>query len=801
MLLIWAKQSKFKIEQDLGQAMGGAEGLDIQYHQSMESIPNPTGLGALLALGPEPLEVLAAHKVVPKNRTVTSLRTQPIVLPNTQAKALVSYSPGILVVDYRKYVDLLCDVGSAIRLAKTGSIEPEYGEYEYVTDFHDFRMEVEYMHDWLGHPIDVGMDTETIGLDPYRKPSADHPGARIVSIQYSHTKGRASVVYFPSREFENSFLNICEQTRDDLEWLLTSPKVKTKGANLKYDLHWLWVRAGLRCTNFVFDTTLVGSLLDENRSNGLDVHVKIYAPALGGYSDVFDRTVDKARMDLVPKATLLPYAGGDSDAVLRVADVQKQELLKDEALTRFYLNIQHPAARAFELIEQGGMLVDIPKYKLLRQDLVTEVNQLIAKARSILGGRIWAKHRDDTKPGGINLTKASMLSDFMFSPMGLNMKPRMWTAGSYDEKHNLLPERTPSTGVEHLMMFKDVPEAQEFVGLLSDYSSAVKTLGTYVDGFMEHIRADGRFHPSYYFFAGNKDNDEGGTNTGRLSAKDPAFQTIPKHTKWSARLRECYPAPPGYLILERDYSQGELKVVACVANEQNMIAAYLAGKDLHALTGGETMGLSYEQMMALKISDPLKFEDIRQRGKPGNFGLLYGMMAEGFIAYARGYGVHLTLEQAEEFRYQFLHVLYPGLTEYHKKYKAMAHKYGYVRSPLGRIRHLPLINSTNRAVMSGAERQAINSPIQGTLSDMLIWSIALEHQCGLSLTMPCFGDTHDAAYSYCPEDKVDECVTQGLDIMENLPFHKVGWHPQLQFTADAKIGPDMSALKKWSRPK
>ena len=164
-------------------------------------------------------------------------------------------------------------------------------------------------------------------------------------------------------------------------------------------------------------------------------------------------------------------------------------------------------------------------------------------ARSIIGGRIVAKHNDPDNRGGLNLTKASLLVDFMFSPMGLNLKPQMTTEKS----------GAPSTALEHLMMFKDVPEAAEFVGLLKNYSSAAKTLQTYVYGFQKHIRSDGNFHPTFFLMSNARDDDGGGsgTVTGRLSARDPAFQTIPKHTKWAKKLRRCVPAPP------RDARAGE----------------------------------------------------------------------------------------------------------------------------------------------------------------------------------------------------------------------------------------------------
>lgn len=1060
-LIVWTSSARHKTLDALSPAMArGVSDIELVVVEKPPEFWQGLKPKTVFALGKEPLEWIASKSLVQKNRTITSLRGQPMNFYG--ASLLLSYSPGVADNDYGHYIDLLTDFGLALRLHRTGSMEPKLGEYRYVSNFDDIVAKIEAQFAATGKPVELALDTETVGLDEFKEPSLDHPGAYIVTIQITVEKGKTDVVRFSSRQEEEDRLSDIEFA-GQLAWILSTPKVSTRGANLKYDLRWLYRRAGIECTNFKFDTTLVGSLLDENRSNGLDVHAKIYVPSLGGYSDAFDRQVDKSRMDLVPPEKLLPYAGGDTDAALQVAEAEKAELLRDKSLTSFYVNILHPAARAFEKVERGGILVDTEVMSELEADLNNEAVRLVHEAKSILGGRIVAKHADDTKPGGMNLTKASMLADFMFSPMGLNLKPLQTTAKT----------GAPSTSLDHLMMFKDVPEAKAFVSLLSDYSSVTKTLNTYVIGFLKHLRSDGRFHPSFWFFAGNKDEGEGGTNTGRLSCKDPAWQclagdslvstsdglkridwlvenrgaglkvlthtgkwrdivgtymngvqptfklefsngyrvqatgnhpvltergwvrtdelkegdvayadqgfrdaashpgvhqpgvqllggneeqvsvpnqqglgavrgegyksspgvaevrdlssrhgseagghnvgtnrrergllcnqlqvgdpegaakqpqeyqadrtqrkdaergrvgsgggnqqgkatlqagewdaygagvdeheapsgyfqkvtlvsiscagdvptydltiqgshsfvangivvhnTVPKHTKWAKRLRKAYIAPPGHLVMERDYSQGELKVVACIANERNMIQAYKEGRDLHAVTSGRFSGYSYEEMMALKKTNKELYDSIRQLGKAGNFGLLYGMGAEGFLEYAiLNYGVKdLTLEKAAAFREGFFET-YPGLPKYHDAYKDMARKFQMVRSPLGRVRHLPLVNSANRMERAKAERQAINSPVQSTLSDMLIWSVSLEDREGLSQIAPCFGAVHDAAYNYVPEDQVDMIVPRTLEIMENLPFELVGWNPELQFTADAKLGPNMAELVEYA---
>lgn len=790
MLVVWAKGPSYKVLSRLSPVLSTVPDLPVTVVNDF-SVPPDTTL--ILALGGEALKQLQAEKIVAKNRTMTAYRTLPQM--RVGVPVLVSYSPDIGDIDHGYYVDLLTDVRLAVRYCQTGKWHPIYGAYRYVPDLAEACAAIAAKHAVDGGLVDVSMDLETLGLDPYAEPTLTTPGAYIVSLQVSWQPGTADVVRFASREQEQTRLQ--DPTfREQVTFLLQCPYVRLKGANFKYDLHWLWRRGQFTCSTFTFDTTIVGSILDENRSNSLDTHAKIYVSALAGYADAFNHAVDKSRMDKVPPDQLLPYAGGDVDADLQVATVMKRELLRDSQLTSFYVNILHPAARAFEWVEQSGVVIDKDAFQELKADLEIEHARLVKEACKIMGGRIVVKHGYAylSQQASMNLTKASMLVDFLFSPMGLNLKPQMWT-----EKPDKDGIKRPSTAMEHLEMFADVPEAKAFIDIIRQDSGVMKTYNTYVIGFLEHLRSDGRLHPTYYLFVGNQDEGEGGARTGRLSCKAPAFQTVPKHTKWAERIRRCYPAPPGYVVVERDYSQGELRVGACIAHEDNMIAAYKAGRDLHVDTAAPFAGYTYESLLALEKTDPHTFEETRQLGKAGNFGLLFGMREDGFVNYARlNYRVELTREEAKTFRDGFFKK-YPKLEVYHEQYKRLAREHKYVRTPLGRIRHLPLIKSPNREVASKAERQAINSPVQGTLTDMVLWTIALEQQSGIAEIAPCFGACHDSILNYVPEDRVEELVGRMLDQMESLPFEKVGWQPQLRFLADAKVGHNWGSLKKFQR--
>lgn len=1076
MIFIWTSDKPDRVRQALQSVLQNYKEVKVGVGNQL---PDFTGMSkvVVIALGNENREKLSSQGVFkPKNKTLTALRKTAYQLPGTAIPVLFSYSPSIREIDYGKHVDLLTDVNLAFRVYLTGSPLPQLGDYQYVKDFSGTLARIKELHEKTELPVRSSLDLETLGLDPYRlpslhptDPSLNHPGAYIVSIQISCEPGKTEIVAFHSRQAMAAWI---EAYRWQLEELLNSEIIWMVGANLKYDLHWLAVHAKVECTNFRFDTTLVGSLLDENRSNGLDVHAKVYT-GLGGYSDAFDAKADKSRMDLElakdPQGFGI-YAGGDTDACLQVAMAEREQLLQDEELTRFYINILHPASRAFEMIERGGVLIDMDRFNELEATVNAEIDMLLAKAKPMIGGRLIAKHQDLSKRGGVNLTKASLLIDFFFSPAGLNLKPKMFTAGSEAPG----AEQVPSTSMDHLKMFRDVPEAKPVIEVLEAYGSATKVMSTYITGFRKHIRSDGRFHPNYWLFAANKKEEgEGGTVSGRLSARDPAFQclkgdtpvltdkgwlpiesivkgyetgdsykvlthtgkwrrvvnvyrngvqpvfnvlsetgkmvvstanhpylthrgwvrtdqlhpgdtcyelrapnkglhqsnllfmdcheepvqqsyeqglsplrgqghhglrpladlhqlscrhggkagqgvvdraqgserelrteqlpmgvaldargepaqyktdylqwgnqagsamgagawdfsreialpaidwfddgtsldegeapnrdtfqesrivsitpagdcetfdltiegshsfvangvvvhnTIPKHSKWAILIRMCYIAPPGYFVLENDYSQGELRVIACLAHEQVMIQAYLQGQDLHALTGGRIAGYEYADMMAMKDSgDPAKveiYERLRQMAKPMNFGLIYGMMAEGFRDYTYyNYGIPITLEEAHTSRNTFFET-YSALPIYHRNIKQFAHTHGYVRSPLGRIRHLPLIDSPNWGKKSTAERQAINSPTQSTLTDMMVWGMALGHQRGYTKEAPYFGQVHDAGYTYIPQDNYLFHAKRQKDLMEQLPFETMGWNPQLTFPVDSKFGPSMGELQK-----
>jgi len=217
-----------------------------------------------------------------------------------------------------------------------------------------------------------------------------------------------------------------------------------------------------------------------------------------------------------------------------------------------------------------------------------------------------------------------------------------------------------------------------------------------------------------------------------------------------------------------------------------MIEAYANGIDLHAVTASQLNGYSFDEFMLLPEDTR---DELRSGGKAGNFGLIYGMGANGFREYAwNSYGVSMTESEANSKRDAFF-ALYAKLEPWHIASKAYAKRWGMVRSPLGRVRHLPLISSPDREARSGAERQAVNSPVQSCLSDMMqLAMIRIDQEYGHTGDVEMWLMCHDACAFYVPVEDATIWAKRIKTIMDNLPLKEMfGWDHQLQFTTDAEI--------------
>jgi DNA polymerase-1 len=296
-----------------------------------------------------------------------------------------------------------------------------------------------------------------------------------------------------------------------------------------------------------------------------------------------------------------------------------------------------------------------------------------------------------------------------------------------------------------------------FVDNLLALRQLKKILSTYLEAILARMDRHHRIHGTF---------NQHGTKTGRLSSSDPNLQNIIKRTKYKkveeavAMVMRCFVPPARDKVVQADYSQAELRMIAHYAGEDNMLNAYNNGEDLHALTAATTLGISLDAFK--KLPDD-KRKRSRYEAKSTNFGFIYGMSPEGFKEYARtSYGIDVTLKQAQDRRKAFFSK-YSKLPEYHKTYIAKAKKFGYVRTLFGRKVRLPEIYSNEQFKQGHAERNAINSPIQGTAGEMMIFAIALLYRRAPGLQT--VNTIHDSLVYYGGQynDLVKET-------MENLPM-------------------------------
>ncbi len=508
-LVIWTSAPAESIRKVFTSAVGEAR-IPHRIDPDASRFPKVMEGDVVLACGSKALAVLMGLKKVSKGRTITSMRETLINVDGVPT--FVTFDPTIVSKDYARLPDIQWDTQLSIRYLTTGTTRPEIGKYEYVESLDELIDEIRSIHKATGKAVPLTADLETLGLDEY------NPGGWIIACAFTLKPGTAVVLYFekgeqPTRPVQGVNPDYWGELWLQLEWLFTSKKILLRGANFKYDSRWIFQHWGIEVTNLVMDTVLVGGLIDENRSNSLKLHAKVYTP-MGGYEDDMKSKYDMARLDLVPKLELLPYVAGDTDATYRVSEALLKLLFKDKLLTNFYVHVLHPSSKVFEKMERTGILVDQAYYHRLDAEIEEEIARIENEMMEFVPRRIQVKYSDN-----FSFSRAAILKDLMFSPAGFNLTPRQFTEKTHE----------PSTAIEHLLTFEDDVEAQEFVKLLKELNSATKTLSTFVRGFLADLRSDGRFHPSYFLargeFGGKKKTDSG-TVTGRSSASNPAVQCL-----------------------------------------------------------------------------------------------------------------------------------------------------------------------------------------------------------------------------------------------------------------------------------
>ncbi|MDG6790348.1 DNA polymerase I [Glaesserella parasuis] len=527
----------------------------------------------------------------------------------------------------------------------------------------------------------VAVDTETDNLDAMQ--------ANLVGISFGLENGEAC--YIPlahkgkiTQPTQVDLFGESEAELDEVEALLPNqlnkadclaqlkpilenPNIRKVGQNIKYDLT-IFARNGIELQGAAFDTMLQSYTLDSTGRHNMDNLAERY---LGHQTIPFEELAGKGKHQLtfdqieLNKAT--EYAGEDAEITMKLHQLLWSELQKTPELVKLFEQIEMPLVSVLSRVERNGVLID--PAKLLAHSV--EIEQRLKDLETLV-------HQEAGEV--FNLASTKQLQEILFNKLGLPILKKT-------------PKGAPSTNEEVLEELAQM--GHQVPVLLMEHRGLSKLKSTYTDKLPQMINAQtGRVHTSYH---------QAVTATGRLSSSDPNLQNIPIRNEQGRRIRQAFIAHDGYVILAADYSQIELRIMAHLANDANMIKAFAEGKDIHRSTAAEIFGVPLEAVTS----------EQRRSAKAINFGLIYGMSEFGLAN-------QLSISRTDAKKYMELYFQrYPAVQQFMLDIREKAAEKGYVETLFGRRLYLPEINSSNQMRRKAAERVAINAPMQGTAADII----------------------------------------------------------------------------------
>ena len=517
------------------------------------------------------------------------------------------------------------------------------------------------LDDWLqrlNSEALVALDTETTALDPMQ--------AQLVGLSFCIEPGQAA--YLP---LAHNYAGAPEQlplaaTLEKLRPWLESTTHGKVGQHLKYDRH-VFANHGIRLAGIVDDTLLESYVLESDQLHELG---SLAARHCGlktiSYDDVTGKGANRISFAQVDLERAASYASEDADVTLQVHHVLAPRLKAEARLESLYRDIELPVAEILFRMERNGVLIDSQVLALQSDALGRRLMEIEATAHQLAG-----------QP--FNLNSPKQLGEILFTNLGLPVVKKT-------------PSGTPSTDEEVLQkLAEDYPLPK----CLLEHRTLAKLKGTYTDKLPKMVNpATGRVHTSY---------SQAVAVTGRLASSDPNLQNIPIRTAEGRRIRAAFVAPSGCRLVSADYSQIELRIMAHLSNDAGLLDAFARGEDVHRATAAEVFGIT-----PIEVSN-----EQRRAAKAINFGLIYGMSAFGL---AKQIDVDRTSAQTYMDRY---FARYPGVARYMEETRSAAKERGYVETVFGRCLWLPEIRSSNAGRRQGAERAAINAPMQGTAADLV----------------------------------------------------------------------------------
>jgi DNA polymerase-1 len=542
----------------------------------------------------------------------------------------------------------------------------------------------------------VSFDTETTSLDPLR--------ARIVGLSFAIEPGRACYIPLAHR-----YPGVPDQLPLDavlarLAGWFADPARPKLGQNVKYDQHVL-ANHGLPLAGVAHDTLLESYVLESHKPHDMDSlawrHLDVKTIT---YAEVAGKGAKSIGFDQVDIATATAYSAEDADITLQLHRALHPRVTREPGLDRVYATIELPVREVLFRMERIGVLID---------------SALLAVQSRELGERVLALEQQAYQLAGqpFNLASPKQLGEILFERMKLPVVKKTATG-------------QPSTDEEVL---QELSANYPLPKLLLEHRGLAKLKSTYTDKLPQMVnRETGRVHTTYA---------QATAVTGRLASNDPNLQNIPVRTAEGRRIREAFIAAPGHRLVSADYSQIELRIMAHLSGDAALLRAFREGADIHRATAAEIFGVPVAEVTT----------DQRRYIKAVNFGLIYGMGAFGL---AQQLGIERGAAQQFIDRY---FQRYPGVAEYMQRTRELARAQGYVETVFGRRLWLPDINAGGGPRRAGAERAAINAPMQGTAADLIkLAMIAVQHwldreRLGTTLIM----QVHDELVLEVPAAEVD----------------------------------------------
>lgn len=502
------------------------------------------------------------------------------------------------------------------------------------------------------------LDTETDSLN--------YMAANLVGLSFALENGEAA--YLPLQLDYLGAPKTQEKTTalSALKPILENADIKKVGQNIKYDLTVL-ARNGIEVRGVAFDTMLESYVLNSTGRHNMDDLAKRY---LGHQTISFEEIAGKGKNQLtfnqIPLEQAAEYAAEDADITMKLQQVLWEKLQEKPSLTALFENIELPLLSVLSHMERTGVLIDTDALFIQSNEISARLTALETQAYELAGQTF-------------NLASTKQLQEILFDKLGLPVLQKT-------------PKGAPSTNEEVL---EELAYSHELPKVLVEHRGLSKLKSTYTDKLPQMVDPNsGRVHTSYH---------QAVTATGRLSSSDPNLQNIPIRNEEGRRIRQAFIAREGYSVVAADYSQIELRIMAHLSQDQGLISAFAQGKDIHRSTAAEIFGVPLDEVTS----------EQRRNAKAINFGLIYGMSAFGLSR-------QLGIPRGDAQKYMDLYFQrYPGVQTFMQDIREKAKAQGYVETLFGRRLYLPDINSSNAMRRKGAERVAINAPMQGTAADII----------------------------------------------------------------------------------